>query len=369
MAWTERYVSVTGAGAHDGTSEANAWTLAEALAAPAAAGSRVNVISGTYSLTGGTSAFPTGTIALPIVFRGYNATIGDLDNQGWNSDGTLNTTNMPDITIITAAQVPGVLCFLQNLDITGAQSNALISSNAVDDWGIISCRIVNTQNNAAAHCILADDGLKIINSDLYCSGAAHNFVVNADLYFMAYGSRFRGTSTSPLVQANGGAVARCTFYGNSSSVALKWDVAASVATQQYAFDNTFYGVGTCIEVPNSAATQSHTVAINNHATDSSKWFESLHSGTADNPFTELGNRTRDITTLLTGAGNAFTAYAVASGSTGDASTDYVDAANGDFHLIDGAPGEATGIRSPNDIGAYQSTDPSGGSGGQRVIGG
>jgi len=49
MAITEKYASVAGAGDHNGTSAAHAWTLAEAIAA-AVAGDRINLISGTYTL-------------------------------------------------------------------------------------------------------------------------------------------------------------------------------------------------------------------------------------------------------------------------------------------------------------------------------
>src|SRR5688572_31804779 len=80
MAWTERYVSVAGGGAHDGTSEADAWTLADAIAAYGT-GQRINVKAGTYANTTTGRTFATaGTTTAPIWWRGYNTTIGDLDD-------------------------------------------------------------------------------------------------------------------------------------------------------------------------------------------------------------------------------------------------------------------------------------------------
>lgn len=78
MAITEKYVTVTGGGLHDGTSEADAWTFTEALA-NAVAGDRVNVKLGTHTCT--TASTIDGTYANPIYVRGYVSTIGDLDGS------------------------------------------------------------------------------------------------------------------------------------------------------------------------------------------------------------------------------------------------------------------------------------------------
>lgn len=80
MAWTERYVTPTGAGANNGTSEANAWTLAQAFSGMAA-GHRLNVKAGTYSIGATLSPSFPGTSSAPVAMRGYKTTIGDLDSQ------------------------------------------------------------------------------------------------------------------------------------------------------------------------------------------------------------------------------------------------------------------------------------------------
>ena len=85
MAWTERYVTTTGAGLHDGTSEANAWDFDEAITG-AAAGHRVNIQAGTYSLSSVKIISTVGTTTNPVWWRGYNATIGDLDTSYTHAD-------------------------------------------------------------------------------------------------------------------------------------------------------------------------------------------------------------------------------------------------------------------------------------------
>ena len=104
MAITEKYVTTTGAGAHDGTSEANAWSLTEAIAA-AAAGNRVNVKAGTYTLGAG-ATFPAGTVAAPIIWRGYSSTIGDLTVAACQSAATLAIDIREKRRPIAAAAAP-----------------------------------------------------------------------------------------------------------------------------------------------------------------------------------------------------------------------------------------------------------------------
>ena len=82
MEFTERYVSVTGGGAHNGTSPANAWTFDEAVAGYSA-GHRLNVKTGNYTCSVANpicrvfSSGAAGTRANPVAWRGYSTTIGD----------------------------------------------------------------------------------------------------------------------------------------------------------------------------------------------------------------------------------------------------------------------------------------------------
>ena len=86
MAFTERYVTSGAGGGGSGTS-GSPWTFAEAIT-NAVAGDRINVQSdAAYSI--GATTFGAGTFAAPILWRGYDATIGDCDDLGRNADGTL----------------------------------------------------------------------------------------------------------------------------------------------------------------------------------------------------------------------------------------------------------------------------------------
>jgi len=143
MAWTERYVSVAGGGAHDGTTEADAWTLAEAIAAPYAAGQRINVKAGTYANTTTTRSFAVaGTTTAPIWWRGYNSTIGDLDADF--------VTAKPAITFTTGVfDVTGSYHLFSNLDISGAQTTAgQVRLRTGSNQYLHRCRIECTSANA-----------------------------------------------------------------------------------------------------------------------------------------------------------------------------------------------------------------------------
>lgn len=355
MAFTERYVSVAGAGAHDGTSEANAWTFAEMITAAPSAGTRVNVKAGSYSV--GAYTIGTGTVAAPFVIRGYNSTIGDLDNLGRDATGALVTTNMPDITI-TATWTPGAFSVLQNLDITGALSASLISTSTLDDQTFISCRFINTQNNASARTVSLDQTFLLINCDFECTGASHGNVVLLQGTGNVIACRFKGVSTSALLSIEAGTVNGCCFIGNSGSTnkGVQWSVSSG---QMFVMGCTFYKLATAVEYSN-AVNSRFPLLMNNHCTDCAKWLDNLYAGTANYGTIELNNRTRDVTTLLTGI-ETIQAGAVTT-DTGGASTDYTNAGSDDLTLISAAPGKGAGMPTNLDIGAYQRAETTGGGG-------
>lgn len=150
MAFTEKYVSVAGGGAHDGSSEANAWTLEEAIAAPVGAGVRVNVKSGTYTLTAART-LPAGTSENPIEWRGYNSTIGDLLTIGRDaSTGLLTDTNFPVIDCTASYRLTnGAYTSLKNLTITSAINEATLT-NSAQSATTYRCKLINTHANGAA---------------------------------------------------------------------------------------------------------------------------------------------------------------------------------------------------------------------------
>jgi hypothetical protein len=355
MAFTEKYVTVAGAGAHDGSSEANAWTFAEMIAAAPGAGTRVNIKAGSYS-EGATTLPSSGTVSAPIVLRGYNSSIGDLDGQGRGSDGLLNTTNMPDVTI-TATWTPSPFCICQNIDFTGALSAALISSTAADTFGFVNCRLQNTQNNASAALLVGDNRVKLVNCDFACTQASHGSMVDCDEDTFVYGCTFdTGCDSATALRADSCVAINAVFIGCGSpntgiGIYITNFIGTGIAVISH---STFYNWGTAIATPNLAVTIEWLICIDNHITDCTKYIDNLYSATADIAVIEMNNRTRDNTTPRTGVLSAVLGAEVTT-DTGGIETDTVSETN--LRLIYGAAGVAEGMMPDTDIGAFQRARP------------
>lgn len=184
MAITERYATSTGAGLHDGTSEANAWSYTEAVA-NRAAGQRVNwKDSGSrYSWTPSADTV-AGTATAVSIIRGYTTTIGDggkcrldLGSSGWSLSG--------DGTV------------LQDMDIQGAVAGSLVNMSA-DSGVIIRCKVVNTSASGDAVAIYSED------TNVY----------------ECYAKTVSSASTTCAIRTRGGNVVGCTVVSNTTGVLL-----------------------------------------------------------------------------------------------------------------------------------------------------
>jgi hypothetical protein len=351
----DKYASLAGGGAHDGTSEANAWTFAEAIAAPVAAGDIVHFqISASY--TTGSVTLPTGTMAAPIIFRAYNSTINDLNNNGLNADGTVNTTNFSTLTV-TGLITPGPYCFLENFIVTGAISARLIGSGTVDNFGATQCTFTNTQNNASAGCVQGDAGLRFTRCSFACTGAAHIDVVTCAEGAVFTDCRFTGTeSGEDLVAIDGtGTFTRCVFTG-TGLIGIRVTTSNGVP---FVANCTFYSLGTGIQWANVGHVRV-AVLLDNHVTDCTEWLESLTAGNI--AVIELGTRTRNNTTPRQQIGTVLAVRNEVTTDTGGAATDYTNAGSADFTLISGAPGRTAGFIRNADIGAFQMATAAGATG-------
>lgn len=98
-----RYASITGGGLHDGTSEANAWTLQEAIGidfgnqGQAVAGETVWVKAGNYGNIN-LDCRVHGTSTSPIKYIGYKTIIGDISTNYYDYGVTFSNTEMPTLT-------------------------------------------------------------------------------------------------------------------------------------------------------------------------------------------------------------------------------------------------------------------------------
>lgn len=355
MAFTERYVSVAGGGAHDGTSEANAWDFGEMITAAPAAEVRANALAGAYS-EGATTLPSNGTNQAPIVVRGYATVPGDLDDLGRENTGDIITTGFPTMAI-TAAWIASSNCILQNWDISGALSSALIAGAAADSAGFVSVNMLNTQNNASASCLRIDDNGRLINCDFECSGAAHGVVVSTDRATQVHGSRFKGVADAILLQVQS---INCsdTVFWNTAGVGRGIFNDVAMTADSLIRSSTFYNLDEAVQLANAAHTL-NLFCLNNHVTDCGKWLENL-SATAILCY-EGWTRIRAVTTPRTSILQVQCGPIIDT-DTGGHATDYTDAPNGDFRLIAGAPGYGTGMIPHSDIGAAQHIDPAGGGG-------
>lgn len=336
MAYTERYVTDSASGG-DGSS-GSPWTLAEAWT-NAAAGDRVNIQSGSYSASGGGPS-TIGTVTAPIVFRGYNTTIGDLDEQGRDTDGELDTTDFPVITTTSSLTLENFNIY-QNLILTGTTSaNGIVYDTGSDYCALISCSVLQL---GAGSALRGDNGWVLINCDFKCTTAASsNFTVDLDSISIISTCRFESTvANRQLLQVETGSVIGCVFIGTGSTndgLLFVPQFNGSRIVQNC----TFYNLGDAISYDTASNFTSIPVLINNHITDCSVEINNLYSATSDRPVIAINNRTRDNTTKFTGIDN-YIEFNEVTTDTGGAATDYEDAANGDLRLISGAPGVDAGM--------------------------
>lgn len=336
MAYTERYVTSAAGGGGAGTS-GDPWTLAEALS-NAAAGDRVNVQSDAgYSISGGTIS-NAGTINSRIVFRGYNSSIGDLEGQGRNSDGSLNTTNFPVITVTATPFIPSNYSILQDLSITGAIAASVLNGVSPDYTASISCKFTNTASSTSARAAEGDTSSVFVNCDFECTQTTHGDVFTSDNFAIVVGCRFIGNTSGAFdwCSIRDGQVINSAFVNKGTSGSSNGFVLETANGKALVTNNTFYNFGNAISLPNGAQTTETVVFVNNHYTDCNNGINNLYSGTANQFIIEMSSRTRDNTTNRTGLGDSINVGEITT-DTGGPSTDYIDAANGDLTLKTSAP--------------------------------
>jgi len=276
MAWTEKYCSPAGGGAHDGSTAADAWTLAEAIAS-VAAGNRVNMIAGTYANTTNNRTFAAnGTATAPIWLRGYKTAIGDMD--GTPTSQRVDGTDIPLISFTTGQfAITGNNYSCSSLAITSAKSGvtASISGTNIE---FARCRFYNTAANSASsslslgtnttfvfhHCYFESTNTATCNIDALKQSEFHYCAVKGGDIGLRCGTQnifirgcaFRSQATSAITQiANGSIVfiVGCTIRGSMTNGILLGGAAATPGWS-YCAENLIVSCTNGINMANATAT-------------------------------------------------------------------------------------------------------------------
>lgn len=366
MAIIERYVTSDAGGGGNGTI-GSPWTLTEAFA-NYAAGDRVNIKAGTYTRTVDDVVQTDGTVTTPVIFRGYNSTIGDLEPATlttWrtNNNGPLVTTNFPVIaynsTKILSANTANYIIW-QNIKFTGDRAGILCIIG--DHCLMVQCSIDNASTDAGAYCVnLPLTATSICACDVTLSGASGG------------GACIRVAGASNTVHAcrissvNKGiylsdAVLGCVIVGNVfvDVGGIGIDCTLQTTYTYVIIGNTFYSCGSDAILCGNDADGFPYIADNQITDGGGYGINSQYAATANVPIKACFNRFRDNTS---GVSNGFGDWAVAAFNhittdTGDAETDYVDAAGGNFELKSTAAGAGKSSIGNRDIGATQRSYPS-----------
>lgn len=347
MAITELYVSTAGGGAHDGTSEANAFTFAEMVTdinarAPAAAAYRYNIKQGTYSLAADVTLTGDGTTAYPLILRGYKTTIGDA-TIGRLATGALDDSNMPTLAF---AATKALLCsgstyiVYEALKITGNCNTSLMNPGACST--IYNCVLENSSTGASAHAVFPNSNyVNILCNDLSAVGTSATCGISTgQSWTNVYGNRIKctngygvlGYSSSTTICVGN------TIYGCAVAGIYQYDTSTFIA----AVNNTIYGCGNGIEVV--TGTTNAIVTVGNHITDCTGYAIDYNGITSKK--IAVRNRTRDNASGATDSSSEWVNGGWISNvttDTGDASTDYTNAGSSDFSLIAAAPALTSGI--------------------------
>lgn len=208
MALTEYYVSSSGSAAWGSATSPSTPASWATMLSSISAGQRANVkADGTYSRTTTVDYFTnSGTIASPIIVRGYKTTIGDADQGRPEAGAALTTTNMPSITYTTGyldlTDAPNSFIVLEGLNITasGGTRTVVGSTTCV----MRNCVIENSYNNSSSCPLYSSANIYVVNCDITQSGASGY----AGIYFGGY-----GTAVDCRIKSVGHACVRVTTGG------------------------------------------------------------------------------------------------------------------------------------------------------------
>lgn len=351
MAITERYVSTTGAGAHDGTSEANAYSWAEMVTAintPTAAGYRYNVKQGTYSLSATTTITGDGTTTAPCIIRGYKTTPGDA-TLGRTTYGVLDASNMPTIaygsTYGLDASGADYIVF-EALNFTGSHSGYWFRTG--NQNLVVNCAFNNANTGGHIAVLVNTSNTGLVDCDVISAGTAQAVNIGVGTSY-AVGCRIKcsgsggvGLQIDQTASAVNNTIYECGGHGIS---------VPSTGSSVTLIGNTVQGCGgDGIRLANG--TTGNPRIVGNHLTDNGGYAINFQTSTCSKMLTH--NRTRDNTSgAINGGGDWADGTSIRHVTTdnGTASSDYTASGSQDFSLLSTAVGFQVGPGWKNNIGA------------------
>lgn len=365
MALTTRWVTQAGAGAADGTSEANAMSAATFIDYITAAGS-VNAAPGdVFNVIGNLNAFtatshtlaPVGTATSPIVIRGVVSGGASAYAGRTSGNGPLITTNFPQWSYTTGRLTMAAFWVIENINFSSVNTGNAVSLAA--DSVLKSCVVANSSTGASAVAVGSTTRGTVIDCDVSLTGASGGQVAILSTFASSVVDSCRVTVTSSTavgIQCQSSAVLIFnTIYG-CGGVGISMN---GTSGTPYIRSNTIVGcAGNGINIITGATVLQRIVG--NMLTDNGGY--GIDGVSAANAIFAAYNRTRDNTSGATNLATDWisaTCYAHVTTDTGGASTDYTASGSGDYSLIAASPATSAGLPGYASIGALQRSQTGG----------
>lgn len=374
MAWSDHYVTDSGSDTYaNSTNISTPCSLATAIA-NYAAGDRINIKAGTYTLAGAITFATAGTSTAPVWWRGYKTTPGDLDTAGGSR---IPVTDLPKIDADTATDQVIVTANYQtfsNINITSVCTSAGGALSCSSGAGIrfIRCSILNTAANSGARAVSTGTSNVFLGCYFQATTTA-GYCVYAANEATIYGCQFVGGATS-IYRNNGlgGTVAFCTASGFTTAF---YENDNGTITSRF-YNCTIYGGGATSGFLVSASLTSGYITIVNciiggvvNGINNSSGVDTFNILSVNNQFYDCTNNLVGITEGATVGAD----YLAALFNFDNDTDPWVNKATANFNLSTGAAACSTAypgaFDSPNgtaimtgypDIGAVRHVDPSGG---------
>lgn len=367
MAWAERYVDASAAGGGTGTSTGDPWTLLEAFS-NTAAGMRVNIKAGTYTLTSQQTVPAVGSQTDPVWWRGYVTTPGDLD--GKLSSAPTDSTGIPLI------QTNNNIVQSSNY-FTGSGLSFLLTSgnrsylNNGSQGVYVNCKFRKNaaSNSASVFGTSGRDFFSFHACEFVVDGQISTSLVSVDIGAMFHSCVFK----SEVVQSSSGATSASgnrwsTYVGcvfDNLYCGLKAPSGGSIAVIGCTFvDMVDYGISVPQGCQGANITGNYfsniggfVIGNSTGTTPADAWSDCL---IATNVYQNVGGQLENVAN-----DRQFTALT-------DASDSFTDSSSGDYSLTSSSAGYEYGLKDLWGIGSTDYTDigavqHQGGSGGGTTV--